>query len=94
MGDIGSDGFLERRETGMNPTESMTVTTNVTTDSPESAKPPTTKAPGKVQTYSADPPTGVWHYLGDAERKGNATEEKGSKGKDPKGERPKGEIPK
>ena len=70
MCDIGSDGFLDRRETGRNPTDSATVTTNVATDSQARAKPSPTKAPGKVQPYSEDQSTGVWNYLGDAERKG------------------------
>ena len=49
MGGIGSDGFLESRETVGDPTDSTTVTTNVATDSPERAKPPPPKAPGKVR---------------------------------------------
>ena len=61
----------------------------MTSDRPASAMPPLPKAPGGVQTYSEDPSTGVWHYLGDAERKG-----KDIKGKEHKGEAPKGEDPK
>ena len=57
-----------------NPTDSTAVSIDVTSDIPSSAKPPPPKATGAVQTYSADPPTGVRHYLGDAGRKGNDTE--------------------
>ena len=50
MGDVGSDGFLERRETGGGPTDSATVTIDVATDCPSREKPPPEKVPGGVQT--------------------------------------------
>ena len=66
-------GFLKEEKQG-GPTDSMAGAVDVATDIPENAEPPPPKAPGGAQTYSEDPTTGIWHYLGDAERKGNDTE--------------------
>ena len=75
-------GFLGEKKPGGNPTDSTTVTTNVTTDRPERERPPPPQAPGGVQTYSEAPSTGIGHYLGDAERKGKYTNVKIPQGKD------------
>ena len=60
---LGDMGFLEVDTQDANPTESTTVTINVTTDIPSRAKPSPPQAPGRVRTYSEDPPTRAWRYL-------------------------------
>ena len=71
---LGAMGFLKEEKQSENPTDSATVATNATSDSPESANPP--KAPWRVQTYSADPSPKVRHYLRDGEGDGNIKKEK------------------
>ena len=82
-------GFLKEEKPESNPTDSMAATINMTPDSPASENPPPPKSTEEVQTYSADRPTGVWHYLRDAERGKRIPKEKSPKGEDPKGKWPK-----
>ena len=87
---LGAMCFLKVEKRGGHPKDPTTATTNAASDSPEIANRPSPKAPGVVQTYSADPSPGVWHYLGDAERIGNDAEGKDNKGEDSKGKEPVG----
>ena len=88
MGDIGSDGFLERRETGMEPDRPDDGDDQFGVRRPRKRKSTTSKidrGSSEVFIISADGGGGVRHYLGEAERKEKDTKGEDAAGKDPTG---------